>query len=196
MSCTQTMSRRPCGQCAGADGERRTQGRPHWLASLGGRPKEALLTLSAYCPRAAMRAVLFRVAATECAAGSIYNLADQVDLTQGKLNPWISSLFKIETSFLGSLVSNLARLNLSGVASEANDKHVPAFTQICHKQKILNTPITPYIDQELLRDNHLAIDGTNIAKDTSFKYTKQISIELLKEQIDSFIQQGVFPPLP
>lgn len=136
------------------------------------------------------------VAATECAPGSIYNLADQSDLTQGKLNPWIASLFKIETSFLGSLVSNLARLNLSGVASEANDKHVPAFTQICHKQKILNSPLTPYIDQELLKDNHLSVDGNKITKDTSFKYTKQASMETVREQIDSFIQQGVFPPLP
>jgi len=135
------------------------------------------------------------VAATECTPGSVYNLADQADLTQGKLNVWLAALFKIETSFLGSLVSNLARLNLSGVAADANDKHVPAFTQLCARHRILNTPVSPFIDQELLRDNHLSVDGSKIARDTSFKYQKQATLELLKEQLQAFIAQGVFPPV-
>jgi hypothetical protein len=71
-------------------------------------------------------------AATECAPGSIYNLADAQDLNQGKLNAWISKLFKIDAGCMGSLVSSLAKLNLSGVAEEANDKHVPGFTELCH----------------------------------------------------------------
>jgi len=92
-------------------------------------------------------------------------------------------------------VSNLARLNLSGVAEDANDKHVPAFTQLCHKHSILNTPVSPYIDQELLKDNHLSVDGRKIEKETSFRYTHQASLELVREQLDSFIEQKVFPPL-
>jgi hypothetical protein len=137
------------------------------------------------------------VAATECAPGSIYNLSDQSDLTQGKLNTWLSALFKIETGFLGSLVSNLAKLNLAGVAADSNDKHVPAFTHLCVRHKILNTPVSPFIDQELLRDNHLSVDGSRFAKETSFRYTKpQASLELVKEQVQAFIEQGFFPPLP
>lgn len=137
------------------------------------------------------------VAATELPVGSIFNLCDQSDLTQGKLNAYIAALWQIETSFMGSLVSNLARLNLSGIAQDANDKHVPAFTELCVKHAILNTPVSPYIDQELLRDNHLSIDGRAIEKQTSFRYTRQCDKkESVKEQIDSFIQQGVFPPLP
>lgn len=137
------------------------------------------------------------VAATECAPGSIFNLADSSDLTQGKLNVWLGALFKIETGFLGSLVSNLAKLNLSGVAADSNDKHVPAFTQLCSKHRILNTPVSPFIDQELLRDNHLSVDGTAITKATSFRYTKPTaSLELVREQLQTFIEQGFFPPLP
>ena len=127
---------------------------------------------------------------------------------------------------MGSLVSNLAKLNLSGVAEDANDKHVPGFTELCHvrqatrhthpdyihiflasqpspvsliclsliqKHSILNTPITPYIDKELLSDNHLDADGTRITKDTSFRYEHQVSREKVKEQVVSFIEQKVFP---
>ena len=72
------------------------------------------------------------IAASESPSGSIYNLADSVDLTQGTFNKWLSELFKIDVSCMGSLISNLAKLNLSGVAEEANDKHVPGFTQLCH----------------------------------------------------------------
>lgn len=136
-----------------------------------------------------------RIAATECAPGSIYNLADSRDLTQGQLNQWLAQLFRIEVSYLGSIVSNLAKLNLSGVAEDANDKHVPGFTQLCHSHAILNTPISPFIDKELLRDNHLAVDGAKITRDTSFKYEHQVSIELIRQQLQSFIDQGVFPPV-
>ncbi len=133
--------------------------------------------------------------ATSSPRGTIYNLSDCSDLTQGKLNSWLSQLFKIETSFLGSLVSNLAKLSLSSVAQEANDKHVPAFTQLCIKHKIFHTPISPFIDCELLREHHLSIDGKKIEKETGFRYTKQASLEGIKQQIQAFIEQGVFPPV-
>lgn len=125
----------------------------------------------------------------------MYNLADSSDVSQGTLNSWLSSLFGIETSFLGSLVSSLARLNLKGVAADANDKHVPGFTQLCAKHHITHTPVSAYIDAELLREQHLSLDGSRITRDTSFRYTKQATPETVREQLDTFIQQGLFPPI-
>ena len=34
------------------------------------------------------------------------------------------------------------------------------WTEICNKQSVLNTPLSPYIDAELLLHNHLYLDGT------------------------------------
>lgn len=134
-------------------------------------------------------------AATEFKPGSVYNLADEADLNQGTLNGWLGELFKIKTGFFGSIVSNAARLSMGSVAASANDKHLPAFSKLCAEHKILNTPINPLIDKELLYNNHLYIDGSKITKESDFKYKHRVSLELLREQVEYFIRQGIFPPI-
>lgn len=137
------------------------------------------------------------LACTEMKVGSLYNLADQTDLDQGRLNGWLGELFRIETGFLGSLISNLAKMNLASVAEDANEKHVPGWTRLCSSHNILNTPISAYIDKELLYNNSLCVDGTQITKDYGgkFKYEKQASKALVEEEIRQAIADKYFPPI-
>lgn len=134
-------------------------------------------------------------ACTKLKSGSLFNLADQSDLDQGTLNGLLGQVFGIKVDFLGSMLSNLAKMQLSAVAEEANDKHVPGWTKLCQKHKILNTPLSPYIDKELLYNNSLAVDGTKITKE-GFKYQHpKFTKDLLQGMIESFITQGIFPPV-
>jgi len=133
------------------------------------------------------------LACTDLKPGTCYNLADEADLDQGKLNEYLGNLFSIKTGFSGSIVSNLAKLNMDAAASYSNDKHVPTFTKLCQDNKVLNTPISPYIDKELLYNNSLFIDGSAITKASSFKYKEKCSQELVKEQVQAAIKQGIFP---
>jgi hypothetical protein len=41
-------------------------------------------------------------------------------------------------------------LSLKAVAEEANDKHLKPWSDLCKEQGISSTPLSPYIDQELL----------------------------------------------
>jgi len=134
------------------------------------------------------------LAATELKPGTIYNLADSADLSQGGLNEYLGNIFKIKTGFVGSTLSSVAKLNMSGTAQVVNDKHVPVWTKLCQDSKILNTPLSPYIDKEVMYNNPLQVDGTKITKDTKFTYKYTVNEALIKEQIDAFIKQGLFPP--
>jgi len=129
------------------------------------------------------------------ANGAVYNLADVTNLTQGMLADYLGRLFGIETGFVGTVLSNLAKINLAGVASDANDKHVPAWAKACEDAKVMNTPLSPYIDQELLYKRPLYVDGTAISKELTmtYKYPK-CTIELLAAQVKGFEDQGIFPP--
>jgi len=135
------------------------------------------------------------IACTELENGSIYNLADPADVVQGDFNDIMSELFGIECSFLGSVVSNMAKINLTGAADMANDMHVPEWTRMCQNADIMNTPLTPYIDKELLYNNHLKLDGSKITKDSKFTYKEKFCKETVKEQIDAFVEQKIFPPV-
>jgi len=127
--------------------------------------------------------------------GAVYNLSDKSDLDQGKFNKVLEKVFKIETGFLGSMMSNLAKVNFKGVTEEVNDKHLKPWSELCKAANIVNTPLTPYLDQEVLYNNSLSVDGSAI-EELGFKYDHpEINEILVREQIDYFIAQKLFPPL-
>ena len=98
----------------------------------------------------------------------------------------LGKLFNIKTGFYGVLISNFARLNLSSIVDEANDKHMKPWNELCARNNIRATPLDPYMDKELLSSNHLYIDGTGISTKTGFKYKyDKISIDLIKEVLIS-----------
>jgi nucleoside-diphosphate-sugar epimerase len=133
--------------------------------------------------------------ATKSSAGAVYNLADESGADQGTVNGFLGEIFGIEIGFMGSMVSQLAKLNLSAVAEEANDKHVPGWTELCKKHNITNTPLSPYIDKELLKNNGMNIDGSAITR-AGFRYAHpRLTKEALQAVVESYIAQGIFPPV-
>ena len=58
----------------------------------------------------------------------------------------------------------------------------------------MNTPVSPYIDKELLQNKDLFIDGSKITRYSSFTYDHpDISEEAVRAQIQAFVDQGLFP---
>jgi len=127
--------------------------------------------------------------------GAIYNLADKGDTDQGSFNDILSKIFGIETGYQGTIISNLAKVNLKAVAEDVNDKHLKPWSDLCKAAGILNTPLTPYLDQELLYNNSLSVDGAAI-ESTGFVYdVPKVDEGLIREQIEYFVKQKLFPPL-
>ncbi|KAK2957686.1 putative NAD-dependent epimerase/dehydratase family protein [Blattamonas nauphoetae] len=125
--------------------------------------------------------------------GEIYNLADKNDTDQGKINNMLSILFRIETGFVGTAISTMARMNMKSVVEDVNEKHCQPWSDMCRSAGITNTPLSPYIDQELLYNNPLCIDGSKIEQ-TGFRYANpNLTPVLVKEVVDAYINQGLFP---
>jgi len=125
----------------------------------------------------------------------IYNLADKGDTDQGKLNAILEKIFQIQTGFHGTIVSNLAKINFKTTQETVNEKHLAPWSELCKNAGIENTPLTPYLDPELLYNNPLSIDGSAIEA-TGFNYdVPEINEALLREQVDYFVQQGLFPKI-
>merc|ERR1711991_692881 len=85
-------------------------------------------------------------AAREFESGSIYNLADKSETDQGSINEMLEQMLGIKTGFLGSVVSSAAKA-----------KHLKPWSDLCKEQGITSTPLSPYIDQELLYNNSLSV---------------------------------------
>lgn len=126
--------------------------------------------------------------------GATYNLADSGDTDQGKVAKLLEAIFGIKSGFMGNLASNLATgIAMKTVAETANDKHLKPWSDLCKQQGISNTPLTPYLDEELLYNNPLSVDGTAVVA-TGFKYKyPEINEDLLREALKYFIDIGFFP---
>jgi nucleoside-diphosphate-sugar epimerase len=129
-------------------------------------------------------------------SGAVYNLADENNTSQGSLCGPIENLFGIKTGFIGTMQSKLATsVAMKMVADTANDKHLKPWSDICKNHNITVTPLTPYIDEELLYNDDLCLDGKAITS-TGFSYKHPtMTLDLLKAGLDYHIKNGSFPDL-
>jgi nucleoside-diphosphate-sugar epimerase len=139
-------------------------------------------------------AAIWHVATKSSGKGEIYNLGDSNDTTQGSLCPMLEQIFGIKTDFIGSIKSKLATsVAMKTVAETANEKHLKPWSDICKASNITTSPLTPYLDEELLYNNDLAVDGSAITS-TGFKYEyPKLTLELLKESLNYHVKNGYFP---
>jgi len=131
---------------------------------------------------------------TKGTPGEVYNLCDSNDTDQGAVNSYLESIFKIKTSFMGNVKSKLATaVAMKTVAETANEKHLKPWSDLCKASAINNTPLTPYLDEELLYNNSTTIDGSKITK-TGFTYQHpKMTEEYIRETIKYFADLGYFP---
>lgn len=84
-------------------------------------------------------------------------------------------------------------VDLANAADEANDKHMEPWAEACRKDGVLNTPLSPHMDAELLLQKHLQLDGSKLYN-LGFELTvPKPNIDKIKEIVDDFVEMKVFP---
>jgi len=127
-------------------------------------------------------------------SGSIWNLADKNDTDQGKINKWLEEIYGIKTKFVGAVEMTAAKaMGTKFLVGVANDLHLKPFSDACKKYNIADTPLTPYLDEELIKDNSISVEGSAIEK-LGFSYDYPApNAGLLREVIQDYIAKGFFP---
>jgi len=128
--------------------------------------------------------------------GSVFNVVDKSETDQGVINEFLEQIFGIKTGFWGSMASKVAEtVGLKSIAEEANDKHLKPWSDLCKDQGINSTPLSPYIDQELLYNNSLWVSGEAIEK-KGFKYNHpKLTKEDFLDVMAYYQKQGLFPKI-
>ncbi|KAF9936256.1 hypothetical protein BGZ67_002518 [Mortierella alpina] len=131
---------------------------------------------------------------TQPGAPAIFNLADENNTDQEAVNTHIRSIFGIETDFKGTVFSLLAQSDMEGATEETNDMHLGPWSNLLKAAQIKSSPLTPYLDQELLCNNALSLDGTKICNSTGFTYEHpKVTTQSLREIITDFQELGIWP---
>lgn len=78
-------------------------------------------------------------------------------------------IFNIETGFHGTLISAFARMNLDHVVDEVNDDTLDPWAELQQAAGISqSTPLSPFMEKELIRDSDLSLDGGAFETTTGF----------------------------
>jgi len=127
-------------------------------------------------------------------SGALYNLADSGDTDQGKINKHLEALFGIKTKFAGKMLTGVAtKLGMDSVTSTVNDKHVAPWSKMTKEKGIEITPLSPYLDKELLGNSGMNVDGSAIEA-TGFHYeVPEVTTERLREWVDYYVALRLFP---
>jgi hypothetical protein len=137
---------------------------------------------------------IWHVANDATLVGRTYNVADSGDTDQGKVCSMLANMFGIKVGYHGMLINNAARLKMNYACEAANEKHLEPWNDLT-KAHATNTPLSPYLDREVLGDKHLCIDGSKI-EESGFSYAHPALTEAaLREQTEYAIAQGIFPPV-
>jgi nucleoside-diphosphate-sugar epimerase len=126
----------------------------------------------------------------------IFNIVDHAQTSQGKTAEVISKVFNIKTGFQGSVISQLAKLNLESVADDLNEDVLQPWADMLAAKEITKPgPLTAFLEKELLKDNDLSLDGALFEKVTGFEYQKPqgLTVEAVSEMLDSYRKMGWWP---
>ena len=126
--------------------------------------------------------------------GQIYNIVDDGDTSQGSFNKNLEAVFKISTSFYGTMLSTIAKLKLEELVDRANDGHLGPWNKLLQAANISGSPLTPYIEKELLYHNPICIDGSKL-KALGFQCScPKMTPELLRDAVEYWRALRLFPP--
>lgn len=82
----------------------------------------------------------------------------------------------------------IVQCDSSAFVEEVNDKHLGPWSEACQKDNVENTPLTPYIDQELLSNKHLYLKPGKLTN-LGFTYSyPKLTKESLKEVYKSILK--------
>jgi len=124
--------------------------------------------------------------------GAVFNASDSGDTSQGSMAELLLELFGVKTEYAGKTLCSMA--NTKFLTDLANDKHLKPWTDITKKYKIDGTPLTPYLDSELLLDNDTYMDGSMVTSKLGYKYQyPHVTKDSLKEIINDFVTRNWFP---
>jgi len=140
-----------------------------------------------------VRAMWF-CATTDACTGQVYNLVDDSDTTQEKIAAFLEAIFGIKTEFFGLLKSKAATgVAMKTVAETANETHMEPWGEILKEKGLTMSKLSPFLDEELLYNNSLSLEGEKIKK-AGFSLTQpKMNKELLVQTIKYFESTKDFP---
>lgn len=124
----------------------------------------------------------------------IFNVVDHTNTSQGHLAALITSAVGVQTSFVGSILSTFAKLNMDNVLEDINEAVMGPWAELLDKEGMRTGPLNPFMEKEQVKDEDLCLDGALFETTVGFEYERErFEQDGLEEMITSYKEMGWWP---
>lgn len=125
----------------------------------------------------------------------LFNVVDHGDTRQEHVAEALSSVFGIKCSFLGSLASQFAKMNLDDVVDDLNEVNLQTWAELLETKAIERPgPISPFLERDVLKDQDMSIDGSLFESTTGWKPTRErLDADGVRDMVESYKRMGWWP---
>ncbi|KAK2882702.1 hypothetical protein FQN49_000101 [Arthroderma sp. PD_2] len=126
---------------------------------------------------------------------TVFNIVDHNNTLKGDLADALERNFGIKCEFLGSLMSQFAKMNQEQILDEMNEETLEVWSELLQAKGITTSgPISPFLEKEVLKDTDTTIDGSLFEQTTGFTYLKEkLDPDWLSSVIKSYEQMNWWP---
>lgn len=124
-----------------------------------------------------------------------FNVVDHNDTQQEHVATALAEVFGLKVSFTGSLVSQLAKMNLDDVVDDMNEVSLQEWADLIEKSGISRPgPIGPFLERDVLKDQDMSIDGSFFEKTTGWKPKfEKFDASSVREMVESYKRMNWWP---
>ncbi|BGP14227.1 hypothetical protein JCM10213_005882 [Rhodosporidiobolus nylandii] len=131
----------------------------------------------------------------ECRA-AVFNAVDDGETTQKEVAKIVEDVVGVKSGFHGSIISSFAKLNMSDVVEDVNDKHLEgwsALLQASNPPLSTTVPISPAVPLDLLAPNPLSFDNSALRELTGWAPKHKLDKKTVRETVEGFRKEGLWP---
>ncbi|KAJ5678453.1 uncharacterized protein N7477_004086 [Penicillium maclennaniae] len=124
-----------------------------------------------------------------------FNVVDHNDTRQEHFAKALSEVFGLKVTFTGTLISQLAKMNLDDVVDDMNEVSLQTWAELIEKSKIERPgPIGPFLELDVLKDQDMSIDGSHFEQTTGWKPKyERLDADSIREMVESYKRMGWWP---
>ncbi|CAI7630669.1 unnamed protein product [Penicillium discolor] len=124
-----------------------------------------------------------------------FNVVDHNDTKQEHVANALTEVFGLKVGFVGSLASQLAKLNLDDLLDDMNEVGLQTWAELIERANITRPgPISPFLERDILRGEDMSIDGSKFENEVGWKpLYPTFGADSIREIVDSYKRMGWWP---
>lgn len=124
-----------------------------------------------------------------------FNVVDHGDTSQQDVADALYGALGCGCTFLGSFVSQMAKLSLDDVIDDLNEVNLQTWAELLENKPIQRPgPIGPFLERDIVKDQDMSIDGSLFESATGWKPTRErLDADGIRDMVESYKRMGWWP---